>query len=172
MLAEDDPGESGCKTPSMLSKSDAVDPGVNCKPNMSISAPNTPPQMIAPNSHGTSLRCNGASADRPPTRRSRYRTVRPNPEPRYSKPAKRIGETPPSNSLLSGVLAPNSAAASRALSRPVLIEEGLDVTMPNYPRRVLLDRLVFNKWIAASAILRRACSWARQASDETLPMMT
>lgn len=102
------------KTASRFSKRDALDPLVLVRPNIKAKGPNTPPNRMAPSSQGHSP--GGSSDARHP--RSRIKRIRPNPIPlpKYSKPARRMGDMSPTSNLANGVLAPNKMAAPKAKS--------------------------------------------------------
>jgi len=99
-------------TASRLSSSEAVAPLVETRPTISTTGPITPPNRMAPSSHGHSERCR-PDGFQPPSRATRNR-LKPRPLPRYSSPANSTGGRSPTSSLASGVLAPNKAAAPNA----------------------------------------------------------
>jgi hypothetical protein len=90
-----------------LSSRDAVAPSVRARPNMSNAGAMTPPVTMAALSHGHSDR---PSTARLAAGRTAIHASSPSPLPRYRSPASSSGGNSPSNSLASGVLAPNSAA--------------------------------------------------------------
>jgi hypothetical protein len=86
----------------------------------------TPPANTAPPSHGRSRFCSGASAVVAFRQRLiSHHVPSPNPEPAYSRPASSTGWTSRTSSFASGVLAPNSSAASSAGAMPACSLENI-----------------------------------------------
>ena len=110
---------SAVNTPSIFNSNEEVDAGVLASPVISNTGPITPPKRIAPESQGRSVRFNWASeVFRCRPRVMLHHTSRPQPEPKYNRPASRTGSIPLTNSLAKGVLAPNRTAAASAQVTP------------------------------------------------------
>ena len=77
---------------------------------MSSAGPTMPPARMAAASQGRSRSGGVAVFDL----RTASQAARPRPLPRYKRPASASGATEPTSSLANGVLAPNSAAESKA----------------------------------------------------------
>ncbi len=103
---------SAVSTASRFNNSDADAAEVRVNPSNSATGASTPPNPMASNNHSHSRAViDGARQPRSPAVRIK---PRPMPLPRYSKPARRIGDVSRSNCLAIGVLAPNSSAATMA----------------------------------------------------------
>src|SRR5947207_3437836 len=126
---------SAVNTPSRFSSSDADAAGVERSPAISNTGASTPPNRIAPASHGLSRR----ESDPRSPRRTRPNRPRPAPDPRYRSPARKTGGSSPTRRLAKGVLAPKRVADARARAAPREILPGIKPPLPlapPLPRRV------------------------------------
>jgi hypothetical protein len=107
-------------TPSKFRSSDALDAAVSLRPYIMSTGATTPPAKMAAASQQRSAVRNGATTLSEPRAKRRTKLIaqRPIPDPKYSNPANIQGSTSRMSRFASGVLAPNSTPADKALAAP------------------------------------------------------